>query len=70
MQQKLGKSLYSIRICHDNRGKSIGRGEPAYFDGRRFSKIIVRNDVRKRWYDDKGILNIGVIEFLLDDTLL
>lgn len=35
-----------------------------------FPKIIVRNDIRKRWYDDNGILNINIIDFLLDDSLL
>lgn len=35
-----------------------------------FPKIIVRHDIRKRWYDDKGVLNIGIIDFLLDDSLL
>lgn len=35
-----------------------------------FPKIMVRHDVRTRWYDDYGILNIGVLDFLLDDTLL
>ena len=33
-------------------------------------KIVVRKDIRQRWYDDNGILNIGVIDFLLDDTLV
>lgn len=31
-----------------------------------FSKIVVRKDIGKRWYDDNGILNINVIDFLLD----
>ena len=35
-----------------------------------FQKIIVRKDIRKRWYNDDGILNIGLIDFLLDDSLL
>ena len=35
-----------------------------------FPKIIVRHDIRKRFYDDNGILNIGIIDFLLDNTLL
>ena len=35
-----------------------------------FPKIIVRHDIRKRWYDDNGILNIGVIDFLLDDSMI
>lgn len=33
-------------------------------------KIIVRQDIRKRFYDDNGILNIGVVDFLLDETAL
>jgi len=35
-----------------------------------FPKILIRHDMRKRWYDDSGILNIGVIDFLLDDSVL
>lgn len=35
-----------------------------------FQKIIVRHDISKRWYNEQGILNIGVIDFLLDDRLL
>ena len=27
-------------------------------------------DIRKRWYDENGILNIGILDFLLDDTIL
>ena len=38
--------------------------------GDSFPKIIVRHDIHKRWYDDNGILNVGVIDFLLDDTLV
>ncbi len=25
---------------------------------------------RKRWYDDNGVLNIGIIDFLLDETII
>lgn len=35
-----------------------------------FPKIIVRHDVRKRWYDDNVILNIGIIDFLLDESII
>lgn len=35
-----------------------------------FPKIIIRHDIRRRWYDEKGILNIGIIDFLLDDTIV
>lgn len=34
--------------------------------GDSFPKIVVRKDIGKRWYDDNGILNINVIDFLLD----
>lgn len=35
-----------------------------------FPKIIIRHDIRKRWYDDTGILHIGIIDFLLDPTIV
>ncbi len=35
-----------------------------------FPKIAVRKDIGKRWYDNSGILNINVIDFLLDKELL
>ena len=35
-----------------------------------FPKIVVRKDIGKRWYDDEGILNINVIDFLLDKNLI
>lgn len=35
-----------------------------------FPKIVVRKDIGKRWYDDNGILNINVIDFLLDKELV
>ena len=35
-----------------------------------FPKIMVRLDIGKRWYNDAGILNIHMIDFLLDQTLI
>ena len=35
-----------------------------------FPKIIIRHDIRKRWYDERGVLNIGVIDFLLDESVI
>lgn len=43
---------------------------PFSLTGDSFPKIIVRKDIRKRWYDDNGILNIGLIDFLLDSTVI
>ena len=50
--------------------KALTENKPFSLTGDSFPKIIVRHDIRKRWYDDNGILNIGVIDFLLDDTLI
>ena len=43
---------------------------PFALTGDSFPKIIVRKDIRKWWYDDNGVLNIGVTEFLLDETVV
>ena len=40
--------------------------KPLSLTGDSFPKLIVRKDIRKRWYDDSGVLNIGLIDFLLD----
>ncbi len=50
--------------------KAETENKPFSLTGDSFPKIIVRHDIRKRWYDDNGILNIGIIDFLLDETLL
>ena len=50
--------------------KAITENKPFALTGDSFPKIIVRHDIRKRWYDDNGILNISVIDFLLDETLV
>ena len=43
---------------------------PFTLTGDSFPKIVIRKDIGKRWYDDKGILNINVIDFLLDKELV
>lgn len=50
--------------------KALTENKPFSLTGDSFPKIIVRHDIRKRWYDDRGILNIGILDFLLDDTLV
>lgn len=50
--------------------KAITENKPFALTGDSFPKIIVRHDIRKRWYDEDGILNVSVIDFLLDDTLV
>ena len=50
--------------------KAQAENKPFALTGDSFPKIIVRHDIHKRWYDDNGILNIGVIDFLLDDSVV
>jgi hypothetical protein len=50
--------------------KAAAENKPFRLTGDSFPKIIVRHDIRKRWYDDAGILNIGIIDFLLDDSII
>lgn len=38
--------------------------------GDSFPKIVVRGDIRKRWYDERGALHIGITDFLLSDDAL
>ena len=50
--------------------KADSENKPFSLTGDSFPKIIVRHDIRKRWYDESGILNIGIIDFLLDDSII
>ena len=43
---------------------------PFALTGDSFPKIVVRRDIGKRWYDDNGILNISLTDFLLDKSLI
>ena len=53
----------------ENDSKISSELMPFSLTGDSFPKIVVRHDIRKRWYNEKGILNIGIIDFLLDDTI-
>lgn len=59
------QSAYAI----PNEEKAEVENHPFGLVGDSFPKIIVRHDIRKRWYDDKGVLNVGIIDFLLDNRL-
>lgn len=66
-----GKKTYiQSAYALETEEKTITENKPLRLTGDSFPKIIVRNDIRKRWYDDNGILNIGIIDFLLDDTIV
>ena len=50
--------------------KMAAESYPFQLTGDSFDKIIIRGDISKRWYDDKGVLNIGIIDFLLDKLIV
>ena len=54
----------------DTDAKRQSELRPFSITGDAFPKIIVRYDTNKRWYDEHGVLNIGLIEFLLDKEAL
>ena len=51
----------------ENDKKENSEYKPLSMTGDSFAKIVVRNDVVKRWYDDRGVLSINVIDFLLNE---
>lgn len=50
--------------------KVTAESQPLSLTGDSFQKIIVRHDIRRRWYDESGILNINIMDFLLDESLV
>jgi len=50
--------------------KTETENKPFALTGDSFPKIIIRCDIHKRWYDDNGVLNIGIVDFLLDEELI
>ena len=66
-----GKKTYiQSAYARGTEEKAITEDKPFALTGDSFPKIIVHHDIRKRWYDDNSILNISIIDFLLDDSLI
>ena len=66
-----GRKVYiqSVYALSDEK-KAETENKPFSLTGDSFPKIIIRHDIRKRWYDDNGVLNIGVLDFLLDQDII
>lgn len=64
---KGGKKVYiQSAYAMETEEKIAAENKPLSLTGDSFPKIIVRHDIRKRWYDESGVLNINIIDFLLD----
>jgi len=64
------KTYIQSAFAMETEEKAITETKPLALTADFFPKIIVRHDIRKRWYDDTGILNIGILDFLLDTTIV
>lgn len=43
---------------------------PFSLTGDSFRKIVVRNDIGRSWQDERGVMHVGLCDFLLDESLL
>ena len=68
---KAGQRVYiQSAFALDTEEKRLRELKPFSLTGDFFRRVIVRQDIGKRWYDDQGILHIHVIDFLLHPELL
>ena len=66
-----GKKTYiQSAYALDTDEKAAAEVKPLSLTGDSFPNIIVLHDIRKRLYDENGVLNIGILDFLLDDSLV
>lgn len=65
-----GKKIYiQSAYALNTEEKALTENRPFSLTGDSFPKILVRHDIRKRWYDDSGTLHVGLIDFLLDGSI-
>ncbi|MGN0847131.1 MAG: DUF4143 domain-containing protein [Kiritimatiellia bacterium] len=50
--------------------KRVSELKPFSLTGDSFRKVVVRKDVGRRWFDESGILDISIYDFLLDPTAI
>ncbi len=66
-----GKKTYiQSAYAMETEEKAAAENRPFALTGDSFPKIIVRHDIRRRWYDEQGVLNINIMDFLLDSSLV
>lgn len=61
--------IQSVYAMPDEKKRNI-EVKPFTMTGDAFQQIIVRADTIGQWYDNDGILNINIIDFLLDKTII
>lgn len=68
---KAGERIYiQSAYALPDEEKRISEVKPFSLTGDSFRKIIIRNDVGLKWLDENGILNLNLLDFLLDETVV
>ncbi len=70
---KGGERVYvqsAFAIPDGNNAKRVSEFKPFSLTGDSFRKIIIRQDVGLRFFDESGILNINLADFLLDPAVI
>lgn len=70
---KGGERVYvqsAFAIPMEDDAKRISEFKPFSLTRDSFRKIVVRQDVGVRWFDDQGILNVNLADFLLDPMVV
>ena len=71
MVNRSGQRLYlQSAYAIPDEAKREQEVKPFSLTGDNFRKIIVRKDTGKRWFDENGILNLSIYDFLLDPSAI
>lgn len=66
-----GRKVYiQSAYAMETEEKQMAESRPFSLAGDSFPKVIVRKDTVGRWYDDSGVLNVNVVDFLLDKDII
>ena len=66
-----GKRTYlQSAYAMDTDEKTMAELKPFSITGDSFPKVVIRHDIHKRWYDEQGILHVGIVDFLLHPDIL
>lgn len=68
---RAGERLYiQSAYALPTEAKRLAELKPFSLTGDSFRKVIIRTDTGKRWFDENGIMNLNIYDFLLDQKAL
>ena len=66
---KAGERIYiQSAYALPDEEKRLAELKPFSLTGDSFRKIVIRTDVGLKWFDENGILNLNLLDFLLDEA--